>query len=209
MPIMPITITGNLTKDPWLKKLQSGNCLGKLRIAANRRIRDENAKGGWRDVDNLYLSVECWGQLAFNIKKSLKKGMPVIVSGVLVTHEWVDEKTREPQQRIVLRANQVGLDLGRHIIGSRKSEPLEYNVDGIPIPDLEADEHFFDDEQEDEPGLRSSFDRGLDRGPGHQSDDVSAAVSDLGEPTIREGEGSEDDREPVGVGAGQGGAPPF
>lgn len=81
MALLPMTITGNLTRDPWLKKLQSGTCVGRLRVAASRRVRDEKAESGWRDVDTLFINVELWGQLAVNVRKSLLKGMPVIVTG--------------------------------------------------------------------------------------------------------------------------------
>ncbi|AGF73269.1 single-stranded DNA-binding protein [Corynebacterium halotolerans] len=232
MPLLPITITGNLTKDPWLKKLQSGNCLGRMRVAASRRIRDENAPSGWRDLDNLFINVEYWGQLAVNVKKSLTKGMPVLVTGVLLTHEWTDEKG-EMQQRIILRASQVGLDLARHVIGSKKSEPTEYNVDNIPLPDVEDRPELFDEIQAgtQEPAP-SSFERGLARpvdtnllgqqptAPGQQPEEVGTSVTDATADGAAEGatadsdpasgeENAEAGREPVGAGAEQGGGPPF
>lgn len=228
MPLLPITITGNLTKDPWLKKLQSGNCLGRMRVAASRRIRDENAPGGWRDLDNLFINVEYWGQLAVNVKKSLTKGMPVIVTGVLLTHEWTDDKG-EMQQRIILRATQVGLDLARHVIGSKKSEPAEYNVDNIPLPEVEDRPELFDEIQDgaQESTPSNSFERGL-ANPGHTNilgqqppapgqrpeggdtpadgaAEGAAAESDA----VPDGENAEAGREPVGAGAEQGGGPPF
>lgn len=232
MPLLPITITGNLTKDPWLKKLQSGNCLGRMRVAASRRIRDENAPGGWRDLDNLFINVEYWGQLAINVKKSLTKGMPVIVTGVLLTHEWTDGQG-EMQQRIILRATQVGLDLARHVIGSKKSEPTEYNVDNIPLPDVEDRPELFDEIQSgtQEPTPSNSFERGLatpgttknlgqqPTAPGQRpegfdapADDAAEGVaedSDAGSDAGSEGENTEAGREPVGAGAEQGGGPPF
>ncbi len=200
MALLPITITGNLTRDPWLKKLQSGTCVGRLRVAASRRTRDEKAEGGWRDVDTLFINVELWGQLALNVRKSLLKGMPVIVTGFPVTREWTDREGNA-QQQIILRATQLGLDLSRHIIGSRRSEPTEHNVDNVPLPSIDGDEHFDAFQEPSTP--TNSFERALADQP--QQGEAPAAEDDAPE-QAPEGElvGAA-----AGDDAGEGGGPPF
>lgn len=200
MALLPMTITGNLTRDPWLKKLQSGTCVGRLRVAASRRVRDEKAESGWRDVDTLFINVELWGQLAVNVRKSLLKGMPVIVTGFPVTREWTDREGNA-QQQIILRATQIGLDLSRHIIGSRRSEPTEHNVDNVQLPTIDGDEHF--DAVQEPSASTNSFGQALADQPRQGETDPAGDEAPEQAP---EGElvGAA-----AGDGAGEGGGPPF
>lgn len=104
-----ITVTGNIITDPRFAFIGEHPHF-KMRIAASRAFRQGDE---WVNRDSLYLSVECWGPLAENCRVSLYRGLPVLVTGTLVTHEWVDEKENK-QSRIVLRASHVGVDLKVH-----------------------------------------------------------------------------------------------
>ena len=84
MSQLPITITGHLTHEPELIKVNADMYKARLRVASSRRIPVDNADNGvreWRDTDRIYIDVELWGQFAINVKKSLHRGMPVIVVG--------------------------------------------------------------------------------------------------------------------------------
>lgn len=134
-----VTVTGNLTDDPKLKELVSGGYVGEIRIASNRAFRDEKGENGWRVYDQLYISGELWNDLAVNVRKSLTKGMPVIATGVLITHEWQDRNFENRKvQKIVLKINQIGLDLNRYVVGSKRSDIAERNFDGLEIPDADV-----------------------------------------------------------------------
>ncbi|MEJ6013390.1 single-stranded DNA-binding protein [Corynebacterium sp. H127] len=115
-----VTITGNIITTPTLKKLDN-TAVYKMRIAASRAVKDE--KDEWQNFDQLYISVECWNQLAVNCNDSLFKGMAVMVTGTLLTHEWVDAENKN-QSRIVLRASHVGVDLTRHAVRPGVFTPL-------------------------------------------------------------------------------------
>ena len=101
----PITLTGRLTRDPILTKTSTGAYKAKLRVASSRRIPDRQVDAGandpegnnpkapqWRDVDHLYIDVEMWNQFAINVRKSLAKGMPLVIVGSLVTEQWRDDQ---------------------------------------------------------------------------------------------------------------------
>lgn len=127
------TIIGNLTHDPDLVHFEKSNSdKGRLRVAVNRRIRDND--GNWSDGAPLYISVDIWGPLAVNSKKSLGKGMPVIITGTLTTEIWVDKDNNQRQQ-ILLRGTHVGLDLNRYVVGSKRSGTAEKNDIGVELPD--------------------------------------------------------------------------
>ena len=79
-----VVLTGNLTRDPELRSLQSGMSVCSLRIASNSR-RKEN--GEWVDKPN-YFSVTVWGAQGENCARFLAKGRPVCIDGRLEWREW-------------------------------------------------------------------------------------------------------------------------
>jgi len=138
-----ITITGNLTHEPDLKLFEkSGTSKARLRVAASRRYQaNENE---WKEADLLYINIDVWGPLAINCKKSLTRGMPVIVTGVLHTEFWED-KQGNPRQSNLVRATAVGVDLNRYVVGSKKVEHAERNLIGAALPDSENPPTLYDE----------------------------------------------------------------
>ena len=80
-----VIITGNLTKDPELRSLQSGTHVCNLRVAVNSRRKDQS--GEWVDKPN-YFDVTVWGAQGENCATYLSKGRPVAVDGRLDWREW-------------------------------------------------------------------------------------------------------------------------
>jgi single-strand DNA-binding protein len=80
-----VVLTGNLTRDPELRSLPSGNSVCSLRIATNTRRKD--ASGEWMDKAN-YFSVTVWGPQGENCARFLSKGRPVALDGRLEWREW-------------------------------------------------------------------------------------------------------------------------
>ncbi|HYX78606.1 MAG TPA: single-stranded DNA-binding protein [Solirubrobacterales bacterium] len=81
-----VILTGNLTRDPELRSLQSGTSVCKLRVAVNSRRKD-SASGEWVDKAN-YFDVTVWGAQGENCATYLSKGRPVAVDGRLDWREW-------------------------------------------------------------------------------------------------------------------------
>lgn len=136
------TIIGNLTHDPKLQRFErSGAQKCSLRIASSRRVQDKD--NNWIDIDQMYLSVDAWGPLAINCKKSLAKGMPVIVHGMLITDQWVDEHNQK-RSKTLMRAISVGLDLNKYIIGSMKVDNAEKNLINVGMPDAKTADTLYD-----------------------------------------------------------------
>ena len=84
-----VVLTGNLTRDPELRSLQSGTSVCSLRIASNSRRRDSS--GEWVDKPN-YFTVTVWGAQGENCARFLSKGRPVAIDGRLEWREWQDEE---------------------------------------------------------------------------------------------------------------------
>lgn len=90
-----VFLAGNLTRDPEVRHTPSGAAVCDLRMAINRRYRDQNDKD--RD-EVVYVSVTVWGKTAENCGQYLSKGSPVLVEGRLKLDEW--EKDGQKQSRL-------------------------------------------------------------------------------------------------------------
>lgn len=90
--INTVTISGNLTRDPELRSLPSGNSVCNIRIAHNERYKKD---GDWADRPQ-YFDVTVWSGLGEYIAKNLTKGEKVVVSGRLKWREFeVDGNSRQ------------------------------------------------------------------------------------------------------------------
>ena len=108
-----VVISGNLTRDPDLRQLQSGNSVCSLRIAVNTR-RKEGTE--WVDKPN-YFSVTVWGAQGENCARFLSKGRPVAVDGRLQWREYTDRDGNK-RQAVDIVAESVQFLGGRDDAGS-------------------------------------------------------------------------------------------
>jgi single-strand DNA-binding protein len=89
-----VVITGNLTRDPELRSLQSGTSVCKMRVAVNSRRKDQS--GEWVDKPN-YFDVTVWGAQGENCAQYLAKGRPVAIDGRLEWREFQDKQGNNRQ----------------------------------------------------------------------------------------------------------------
>ena len=95
-----ITVVGNVTRDPELKFLNSGQAALKLSIAVNRRWQDRQTQE-WEERVS-YFEVVGYGAMAENAANSLTKGARVIVSGRLEQRSW---ETENGDKRSIVEIN--------------------------------------------------------------------------------------------------------
>ncbi len=100
--INQLTITGNLTRDPELRSLQSGTAVCNIRIAHNDRRK---VNGEWTDVAQ-YFDVTIWSGMGEWIANNLAKGAKVVVAGRLNWREYED-KDGNKRQAVDITANSV------------------------------------------------------------------------------------------------------
>jgi single-strand DNA-binding protein len=81
-----VILTGNLTADPELSTLASGTSVCRLRLAVNRRYKDQSS-GEWSEKPN-YFDIKVWGAQGENCAQYLSKGRPVAIDGRLEWSEW-------------------------------------------------------------------------------------------------------------------------
>ena len=98
-----VIITGNLTRDPELRSLQSGMSVCSLRVACNTR-RKNNQSGEWEDKPN-YFDVTVWGRQGENAAQYLSKGRGVAIDGRLEWREWQDQQGNKRQSVDIIAEN--------------------------------------------------------------------------------------------------------
>lgn len=81
-----VTLIGNLTKDPELRKTSSDVSVCTFTIACSRRFKNSN---GEREAD--FLPIVVWRAQAENCYRYLKKGNRVAVSGSIQTRSYDDK----------------------------------------------------------------------------------------------------------------------
>jgi single-strand DNA-binding protein len=103
-----ITIVGNVTRDPELKFLNSGQAALKLSVAVNRRWQNRQTQE-WEERVS-YFEVVGYGSLAENAANSLSKGSRVIVNGRLEQRSWETEN-RDKRSIVEINADEIGPSL--------------------------------------------------------------------------------------------------
>ena len=99
-----VILTGNLTADPELSTLPSGTSVCRLRLAVNRRYKDQSS-GEWTEKPN-YFDVTVWDKQGENCAQYLSKGRPVAVDGRLDWREW-DAQDGTKRQAVQIIASTV------------------------------------------------------------------------------------------------------
>lgn len=83
-----IIMMGNLTRDPELKQISSGQSVCRFGLASNRQFK--NRQTGTMVQEVCFIDVDVWGSQADVCKQYLAKGRPVLIEGRLKLDSWQD-----------------------------------------------------------------------------------------------------------------------
>ena len=72
-----VTVVGNVVNPPQKNRTASGSVTN-FRLASTSYRYDRETQG-WVDKKQLFIDVECWGELGGNVSHTLSKGDPVVV----------------------------------------------------------------------------------------------------------------------------------
>lgn len=78
-------IIGNLTRDPELRYIPSGQAVTSFTVAVNRNYTDQ---GGGKKEETTFLRIVTWGKRAEVCNEYLRKGSSVFVEGRLQARSW-------------------------------------------------------------------------------------------------------------------------
>ncbi len=81
-----IVIMGRMTRDPELKRTQSGTAVTSFTLAVDRDFKKQN---GEKETD--FIDVTVWRGTAEFVSKYFSKGSMAIVEGRLQVRNWVDK----------------------------------------------------------------------------------------------------------------------
>ena len=105
MSINRVVVTGNLTRDPELRRTQSGMAILSIPIACNDRRRNQQT-GEWEDYAN-YFDCIVFGNRAESLGNILSKGMKVAIEGKLRWSSW--ERDGQKRSKIEVICDEVVL----------------------------------------------------------------------------------------------------
>lgn len=105
-----VILMGNLTRDPELKFLPSGNSVANFGIAMNERYTDRQT--GEQKESACFVDVEAWGRQAEVVNEYLSKGSPIFIEGSLKFESWETEDGTK-RSRLRVRAFRIQLIGGR------------------------------------------------------------------------------------------------
>ncbi len=100
MSINRVVISGNLTRDPELRRTQSGMAILSVGVAVNDRRRNQQT-GEWEDYAN-YIDCTMFGNRAESLSNILTKGMKVAIEGKLRWSQWERDGQKRSKIEVVV-----------------------------------------------------------------------------------------------------------
>lgn len=121
-------ISGNLTRDPELKILNTGTQRCGFGIANNRSYLKD---GEWINEPN-FVNVTIFGKSAEYVAKKIRKGMFVIVEGKLQVRKWVDKngENKTTSEIIAYKVYPIG---EQHPVSDSRESNNSYSNEDIPF----------------------------------------------------------------------------
>lgn len=103
-------IIGNLTRDPEMRALPSGNKVCSFSLATNRVWKDKN---GAKQESVDYHNIVVFGRQAETVSQYLRKGASALVEGRIQTRSWDDKDgSKKYRTEIVADTIQFGPRVG-------------------------------------------------------------------------------------------------
>ncbi len=126
---------GNLTRDPEVRALPSGNQVASFGLATNRVYK----KDGKREEATEFHNIVVFGRQAEIVAQYLKKGSSVFIEGRIQTRSWDGEKGKQYRTEIVAERVQFGPRAGgggpRPQGGDAQPSTKEKKEDSIEYPE--------------------------------------------------------------------------
>ena len=99
-----VRLIGRLTRDPELRATPAGASVCSFGLATNRKYKGND--GALRD-DTTFVEISCWGKVAENVSKYMKKGRLIFVAGRLKYESWDDKQTGQKRNKLSVVAESV------------------------------------------------------------------------------------------------------
>lgn len=94
-----VIMMGNLTRDPELKQIASGQAVCRLGLASNRSFKNRQTGESTQEV--CFIDVDVWGPQAESCQQYLQKGRTVLIEGRLKLDTWEQDGQKRSKHGIV------------------------------------------------------------------------------------------------------------
>lgn len=146
MYLNKVLLYGNLTRDPELKALPSGQQVASFGLATNRSFKNRD---GQQQEQTEFHNIVAFGRTAEVMGQYLKKGRPIYVEGRLQTRTWDKDGAKQYRTEIIVDTFQFGAQGGGD--GARAggfAAPAAAAASAAPAPaaDMGADIQYPDEE---------------------------------------------------------------
>ncbi len=141
MYINKAILYGNVTRDPELKALPSGNKVCNFSLATNRTWKDAN---GAKQEAVEYHNVVFYGKQAEVIAQYMRKGAGIMVEGRLATRSWEADGKKNYRTEVVGENFQFG-PKGTGAGAGQGSYPASSSTSGSSTPEVDTIEYPSDD----------------------------------------------------------------
>ena len=92
-----IFLMGNLTRDPDLRYIPSGQAVAEFGLAVNEKRKD-------KEDEVIFVDCVVWSKSAENCAMYLVRGSPVFIEGKLKLETWLDKETGKNRSKIKVTA---------------------------------------------------------------------------------------------------------
>ena len=124
-----IFLMGRLTRDPELRRTQTGTPVASFSLAVDRDFKDKAT--GERSTD--FIDVVAWRQTAEFVSRYFTKGRMAVVEGRLQIRDWTDKDGGKRRSAEVIAD-------GIYFAGARSAPASEGNADEGTLPPPPAGE---------------------------------------------------------------------
>lgn len=93
-----VILMGNLTRDPELRQIPSGQSVCSFSLALNRSYKGSD--GNWQEATD-YIDIVAWGPLGERVAQYVTKGRPVLVNGRIQSRSWEQDGQKRSKVEVV------------------------------------------------------------------------------------------------------------
>jgi single-strand DNA-binding protein len=130
-------IIGNLTRDPELKTLPSGQAVASFSLAVNRVWKDKDGK---KQEAAEFINIIVFGKTAELAAQYLKKGQQALVEGRIQTRSWDKDGQKQYRTEIVADMVQFGSKLKAGSDADQDTESSQQDALDLADEEIDADD---------------------------------------------------------------------
>src|SRR3990167_1293958 len=93
-----VVLMGNLTRDPEVRQIPSGQSVCSFSLALNRSFK--GGDGEWKEATD-YVDIVGWGSLGERVGQWLKRGSQCLVTGRLQSRQWEQDGQKRTKTEVV------------------------------------------------------------------------------------------------------------